>query len=141
MRNKYSGELWAIRVVFYMLKHSLTHLIVKFDTKLVLHFLTLTIIAKKKKKKKCQYHQRLLILFFPNSSNSLFDAEPNFSGTLSDWKGAGKTSSSQDITIFAEDNTKSIFLFFFFFSPPSLWSWQASYSAETLLNMTVQFKS
>ena len=35
-----------------MLKHSLTHLIVKFDTKLVLHFLTLTIIAKKKKKKK-----------------------------------------------------------------------------------------
>ena len=33
-----------------MLKHSLTHLIVKFDTKLVLHFLTLTIIAKKKKK-------------------------------------------------------------------------------------------
>ena len=33
-----------------MLKHSLNHLIVKFDTKLVLHFLTLTIIAKKKKK-------------------------------------------------------------------------------------------
>ena len=51
MRNKYSGELWAIRDMLYMLKHSLTHLIVKFDTKLVLHFLTLTIIVKKKKKK------------------------------------------------------------------------------------------
>lgn len=57
MRNKYYGELWAIRVVLYMLKHSLmlkhglTHLIVKFDIKLVLHFRSLTIIAKKEKEK------------------------------------------------------------------------------------------
>ena len=34
-----------------MLKHSLTHLIVKFDTKLDLHFLILTIVANKKIKK------------------------------------------------------------------------------------------